>query len=104
LEPNKAQDEFTVWYLSPVLRNGLVVLGETDKWVPVSKGRLEWMTVWEDAVAVGLMGGAEEKVNWSWAMQMDGEWVVQGTTCALGPEGKATLIIGVDGKSQCSQV
>ena len=103
LEPNVMKDTFTVWYLSPILRNGLVMLGETSKWVPVSRGRVSWFTEGEDYVMMGLIGGPMETVTWSWGMgQAGGKWMVMEVKCTLNEEGRARLAIMADMTTQCS--
>ena len=101
LSPNPVKDGFTVWYASPVLANGMVMVGETGKWVPVSRGRVAWMAEEEDAVVLGLMGGAMEAVTWTWAMPMDGKWMVMAVTCKLNEEGRARLVINMDMTTSC---
>ena len=103
LNPNPLKDTFTVFYMAPVLANGLVMLGETSKWVPVSHGRVPWMTVGEESVVLGLIGGPMEQVTWSWAMPESGsDWMVMHVTCTLNEEGRAKLTLNVDMTTACS--
>ena len=93
LSANTARESFTVYYLSPRLWNGLVMIGEVSKWVPVSRGRVAWMQVDETEVRLGLIGAAEEAVTWWW-MRADGS--LKSVDCTLDGEGRATLTIAVD--------
>jgi hypothetical protein len=103
LAPAAARAAFTLHYASPVLSNGLVLLGETSKWVPVSRQRLAWYSEGQQGVVLGLQGGAAEAVTWSWAMPMQGgEWMVMNTACTLNDEGRASLSINVDMTTNCN--
>jgi hypothetical protein len=103
LAPSAFRASFTLHYASPVLSNGLVLLGETSKWVPVSKGRVAWYSEGQQGVVLGLMGGNGESVTWSWAMgDGKGGWMVMDTKCVLNAEGRAKLTLGVDMSYDCN--
>ena len=103
LAPAVSRAAFTLHYASPVLSNGLVLLGETSKWVPVSRQRLTWYSEGQQGVVLGLQGGAAEEVKWSWAMpQQGGGWMVMATACTLNEEGRAVLSIGLDMSTDCN--
>ena len=93
LAPNAVRESFTVYYLSPRLWNGLVMLGEVSKWVPVSRGRVAWMQEDEEEVRLGLIGAEGEVVTWWWGLE-DG--TTRSVDCTLNGEGRATLTIPVD--------
>ena len=90
LSPNAARESFTVYYLAPRLSNGLVMLGEVGKWVPISRGRVAWMQVEDVGVRLGLIGGAGEVVTWWWALE-DGS--TRSKDFVLDAEGRATVTI-----------
>ena len=93
LSPNPARESFTVYYLSPRLSNGLVMIGEVSTWVPISRGRVAWMQIEETEVHLGLIGAAAEVVTWWWGVE-DGS--TRSVNCTLNGEGRATLTIPVD--------
>jgi len=93
LSPNAVRESFTVYYVSPRLSNGLVMIGEVSKWVPVSRGRVAWMQVEDAGVRLGLIGGAGEVVTWWWGLA-DGS--TKSVECTLDGEGRATLTIPVE--------
>ena len=100
LSANVVRESFTVYYLSPRLWNGLVMIGEVSKWVPVSRGRVAWIRVEEAQVQLGLIGGAAEVVNWWWGVK-DGS--TRNVNVTLNAEGRATLTIPVEAPPTAAQ-
>ena len=92
LAATPARESFTLYYTAPRLSNGLVMLGEVSKWVPVSRGRVAWLQEDEAEVRLGLIGGAGELVTWWWATPAGSTRSVDIT---LNGEGRATLTIPV---------
>jgi len=113
LTPNAKEDNFTVWYMSPILSNKMVVLGETGKWVPMSQQRVSEFEVSATSIVIGLVGGAGEMVYIDWGMPMSilpsglasassvGDYMVMTAKCMLDAEGTAKLLLQIDMSYTC---
>ena len=96
----KSQTAYTLWHAAPQLCNGMVLLGETSKFVPISSQRIAQVTIDCGAgVQLRLLGKAGETVTI--AFSTGGS--VLSAECAVGPAGKALLSLAKDGSSVCSQ-
>ena len=111
LEPQtRSTATFTVFWAAPVLASGLVVLGDVDKWAPMSRQRVVTMSQWDEGVVLQLSGGPGEMVTISYAtmsQQADGkaqrrrkmagaapaDWMVTQAMCKMSAAGSATLMI-----------
>ncbi|MDP8225588.1 MAG: hypothetical protein P9L99_19670 [Candidatus Lernaella stagnicola] len=58
--------DFTHLILAPVLTNGLALLGETDKFVPLADKRFTKIEALHDAIAVTVAGVPGERVTLRW--------------------------------------
>jgi len=114
LTPNTKEDDFTVFYFSPILSNGLIILGETGKWVPISHQRITNFYVGSKSVILDLIGATGEMVNIDWAMPNSmvmsetesrekgvGDYMVMTAKCTLDVEGSKRLIINLDMTYTC---
>jgi len=113
LSPNAKEDNFTVFYMAPILNNKLVVLGETDKWVPMSRQRVSEFEVSDSSVVIGLVGGAGEVVYIDWGMPTSmlpsaaasassvGDYMVMTAKCMLDAEGTGKLLLKTDMSYSC---
>ena len=111
---------FTLFWAAPVLSNGLVVLGDVSKWVPMSAQRIVSMTEWSGGVIIQLSGGANEAVTISYAVQEQPKqqwvhkgrgvravlaWSVMSVDCVLSAAGSGTVTIMEDGAvAQCTGI
>jgi len=80
--------DFQIWALAPTLPNGITLLGEPDKWVPVSQARFQNLAYTDGdtkSASVTIKGAAGEMVNIAWS--------VANTRLLL----KCTIPGGVDG-------
>jgi hypothetical protein len=85
--------DFQVWAAAPALSTGWVLLGEQDKWVPVSNARFSNLQT-EDIMgakmaSVTVRGGAGEKISVSWLPPQSTTPLV--VDCII-PEGHAVLV------------
>ena len=129
LEPQtRSTASFSTFWAAPVLSNGLAVLGDVSRWVPMSAQRIVSMTEWSGGVIIQLSGGANEQVriNYASAQQQKttpaghaglgaavasaaaemakatvGEWQLDQVDCTLSAAGSATLTIMTSGRTQC---
>ena len=109
LEPqSRSTVSFTVFWAAPVLSSGLVVLGDTSKWVPMSAQRIVSIVEYGGGVLIQLSGDANEAVIISYAAQQSQkgrwstmaagtgselDWTVQQAECTMSAAGSATLMI-----------
>jgi len=111
LTANPEVKDFTVWYLSPIIAPGFVLLGETSKWVPMSKQRVNNLSTTSQTVTLNLIGEMGESVTVEWAAlsneqslheagkysmyddEFASTWTVSSATCVMNDSGKATLTI-----------
>jgi len=54
---------FDLWYTSPVFPDGTVLLGELDKWVPVSPNRINKIITTSTQTSIQITGSPEEVVT-----------------------------------------
>ena len=132
LEPQtRSTKTFSTFWAAPVLSNGLAVLGDVSKWVPMSAQRIVAMTEWDIGVSLQLSGDASEKVSITYAAYSQqqhkkrvsaarglgaglaqaaaeiaeavGDWQLQSVDCVLGAAGSATVTIMTQGGvAQCT--
>ena len=122
---------FTVFWAAPVLANGLAVLGDVSKWVPMSAQRIVAVTEWDIGVSLQLSGDANEKVSITYAAYSQqqhnkrvsaarglgaglaqaaakiaetlGDWQLQSVDCVLSAAGSARVTIMTQGGvAQCT--
>ena len=68
LEPQtRSTASFSTFWAAPVLASGLVVLGDVNRWVPMSAQRIVAMSEWSSGVTISLSGDANEQVVISYA-------------------------------------
>jgi len=108
LSANPHVNDFTVWYMAPVLVPGFALLGETSKWVPMSKQRVSGFQINQQAVTLNLIGEVGEKVTIDYANLINTEsgnlydgsfaetWVASSAVCVLNNAGSATLAIALN--------
>ncbi|XP_048237369.1 uncharacterized protein LOC125372210 [Haliotis rufescens] len=82
---------YCLYYTSPTIAMGdntvVVVLGELDKWVPMSPQRVVWIRMDTD-VSIRITGAPSEVVTF-WFSLNDQVVTVK---CILGPKGFATIL------------
>ena len=87
---------FTLWHVTPRLCNGLVLLGETSKFIVVSPQRIAAVELdcgtTTGGMVLALVGAPRERVEIAWARHT----AVKTAVCVLGAAGKASLAISVD--------
>lgn len=82
-------DMFALMYVSPVLENGCVVLGEVSKAIPISPQRVtDIRAIGADGAEVEVVGARGEVVSLAFASQSG---VVSIATAAIGDGGTATV-------------
>jgi len=84
--------DFCYYVSAPTLNiagNEVELVGELDKWVPMSPHRVTHIDISSSEVGIHLSGGAEESVVFSTALN----GVLQSTTCVLSPAGHARLLV-----------
>lgn len=54
---------FALWHVSPVQSNGVALLGDLSKWVPVADTRIASVAVAGSSLKVAVLGSAGEKVT-----------------------------------------
>jgi hypothetical protein len=97
------RQDFQLWYTSPVLDSGVVLLGELAKWVPVSPQRvLAVQSVAAEAgggrgrTTVQLTGAVGEAVELFFADPKDLEARPVVVKCVMGGNGLATATVEVE--------
>ena len=87
-----AYSDFQKIHLAPILKTGVVVYGEVNKWVPVSVWRMAGVTMAADGTtALKLRGMAGEKVVVTIG-GVGGEPTV--ATCTVGTQGVVAMVVG----------
>lgn len=61
--PKCNRADFGLWHVAPVFSNGWVLMGEMDKFVPISEQRIRSMSVDDTSVTIVLRGAAFEEVT-----------------------------------------
>ena len=126
LQPQtRSTKSFSTFWAAPVLSSGLVLLGDVERWAPMSAQRIVALTEWDSGVIVQLSGGANEQVTLSYALRSSagrrrasaeagmggaiaeaaaemaaeapGGWQLHQTACGLSAAGSATLMITISG-------
>ena len=89
---------FTLWHVTPLLCNGLVLLGEISKFVVVSPQRITAVDLdcssETGGMVLALIGAPHEAIEIAWARHS--HTAAQTVVCVLGAAGKASLAISVD--------
>lgn len=80
---------FDLWHVSPVQSNGIAVLGDMSKWVPVAATRTESITVDGSKINVEVLGESGEKVTIYFA-KSDGTSPTS-ASCIVGSDGSCTV-------------
>lgn len=109
LAANPKESDFTVWYLAPVITPKFALLGETSKWVPMSKQRVNDFQIYQTEITLSLIGDTNEKVTIEWAQLINEStnpsmyetvdaqtWVVSSGSCILNNAGSATITIALN--------
>jgi hypothetical protein len=81
----KTYGDYYYWIAAPVLDNGWKFLGETDKFITVSKQRFKSIITTNDGVQVQLAGKSGEQVNLSFSPPTNTS--IQHYTCTISPSG-----------------
>ncbi|KAI8505567.1 hypothetical protein Bbelb_167560 [Branchiostoma belcheri] len=85
------KDDFAVWYTSPFLILGnqtAMIIGETDKWVPMSPQRVKNILMYGNNVVLSLTGAPGETVTMAFTVGVKGLVEI---SCVLSEAGTATL-------------
>ncbi|CAH1277104.1 Hypp9481 [Branchiostoma lanceolatum] len=85
------KDDFAVWYTSPFLtlqNQTAMIIGETDKWVPVSPQRVKNILMFDSNLELSLAGAPGETVTMSFMVGAKGLVEIK---CVLNEAGTATL-------------
>lgn len=69
----------TIWAVAPVLPGGIVLLGDTSRWSPMSSRRVSSLTATSSGVTASVSGAKGESVNFSY--KLHDETAVKTTTC-----------------------
>ena len=87
-----SDDVFTYYSTAPKLSNGMVLLGETGKMVPVSSIRFADVDASaSDSISVSLLGAAGENVAVAYLAK--GSKSVAKKSCTMSADGKCTLML-----------
>lgn len=81
----------TFYIISPQLPNGWTLLGETSKFIPVSRQRIADLTFGVSGLSLTLSGAPREQVTLS--AVPPGKQATVSYTCAIGSDGYASLSI-----------
>jgi hypothetical protein len=86
--------DFALWHTAPVFDNGLALLGDLTKFVPMSPARVSDVAFDGAAVTLALVGEPGEAVPMTYAPSAgSGSMATATATCVLGGSGKATLTL-----------
>jgi hypothetical protein len=75
----------THYSTAPVLSNGMVFLGETDKWASVSFGRVVGMHVYNDSFSVVVSGASSETAIFSCLLDAKKTDGIERISCSFAP-------------------
>jgi len=106
--PKTDKHTFVLWSLSPVLPNGWALLGEREKWVPVSNDRLQNLRyaynddTAENRVSVEIVGTSGETVTVSFWEHTKQKLV--SVDCVLALSGRALAKVTSAGKYTCDTI
>jgi hypothetical protein len=98
---SRNEADFQVWYASPVLSNGMSVIGDISKWVPMSSQRYYLFDYTEKLVTVGLEGSPGEIVITSFYLPTG---TIIPCSCTIGQSGMVMAIATVGGDVECSNL
>jgi len=85
--------DFQLYHTAPVFANGWVLLGETNKFVPVSDQRFLSLDVQSGGINILLRGVPSESITISAAQQSSEVYKVISYSCTFPASGQATLQI-----------
>lgn len=99
--PVAVKENHYVGYISPIFPlNGMSILGELNKWVPVSSQRIVYVQVRAGGITVGLQGGADETVVMAYSYGPNNSVGI--ANCVLGDEGRVYLVLSRGGSYSCT--
>jgi hypothetical protein len=89
------RSDFQLGYVSPVLASGHVLLGELDKWVPVSPQRIITITAQANVTAVTVAGAPGEDLTLYFAdgASIEAQEAPLAVRCTLPPSGTAVVVV-----------
>jgi len=87
--PSCLYSDFQLWHTAPVLSNGISLLGEMSKWVPISQQRIYSINISPNSVSVSIRGAAGEIVKLAFA---DAAKKIGFVSCTLSSSGKAIVV------------
>ena len=95
----QSTDRYPVDYfmIAPTLSNGMVLLGETSKLVPVSNSRITSLEVTADATLVAISGRVGEQVEFG---AIDAHGTVYYVERGVGPDGQVRFELPVQSRRQ----
>ena len=97
--PKCGRSDFGLWHIAPVFENGWVLLGEMDKFVPVSEQRMRTVASTMADITVELVGVPGEEVSISFwnpsNVSTPGIFIGKLTkfTCPIEADGSVTLVV-----------
>jgi len=78
----------------------MTVLGELNKWVPISSQRINYVQVRAGGITVGLQGAPEEAISFAFSWGKLNTVVI--SNCILNEEGRVYLVLGTQGTWDCT--
>ena len=96
---NKQEQNFSFAMLTPLLGNGWYLLGETDKFVPISRNRIVSVAVGAAALNVTVQGEPHEHVKMV-AVDANSN-VVRGEETQLSALGSGSLVFSAESAGVC---
>lgn len=91
--PKCGRSDFGLWHIAPVFENGWVLLGEMDKFVPVSEQRIRAIEATATDVMIQLVGVPGEEVSMSFWNPSNRSTPGMKFTCTIKADGSITLVI-----------
>jgi len=89
--------DFVVYYISPVLSNGIILFGESIKWVPISQQRILSFDINENSIVLELIGAPNEVVNMDYAYVTSPNQIMSAMCTLSQTSGTAQLTITLTG-------
>jgi len=88
-------------FFSPIFAiNGMSILGELNKWVPMSAQRVVYVQVRATGITVGLQGAPAELITFAFTWGASNTVVF--SECVLNGEGRMYLVLGIRGNWDCT--
>jgi hypothetical protein len=78
--------DFDLWHFAPVMANGVSILGELSKWVPMSQDRVVEVNMGNKDVQVLVRGSPLEEIAFAFAMQKGRQILQASCTIPAGAE------------------